>query len=377
MVAIIPPIVPLVGDEIELKHSKDESSVAPSVQDSAAGDLTTVSSSTSSMIIEPKGDYQEKYVEFYENGNQQHSSPSTLKMKKVESVFKKRGRPPKPMKGRLKSFFENQVVKSKNMLKCTPCGKSYLSRAYMRLHVLKVHLPGESDALNKTNDDGEVRKNGEHQESPPPSPASTLFENAVEPKMSPKWPQIQNVSSSIKAKRGRPRKGEIREKNVYIKKDRKAGSGRPPGSTKKVKIFFETHVERRKGGVLHCTKCGESSQSRSDMYYHIQKVHCANICSTRAIFKMKNFECKYCHYRSSFRHGLQQHLKSTHKAYHFECSLCDYWTNKRIDLSMHKKANHKALRSCRYCDYDATSQEMLIEHIMTNVMTHVASNNID
>ena len=98
----------------------------------------------------------------------------------------------------------------------------------------------------------------------------------------------------------------------------------------------------------------------------------------RAIIKMKKFACKYCHYRSSFRHGLQQHLKSTHnKAYHFECSLCDYWTHRRIDLSMHKKANHKALRSCRYCDYDATSQEMLIEHIMTNVLTHVASNNVD
>ena len=98
----------------------------------------------------------------------------------------------------------------------------------------------------------------------------------------------------------------------------------------------------------------------------------------RAISKMKKFACKYCNYRSSFRHGLQQHLKSSHnKAYHFECSLCDYWTNQRIDLRMHKKANHKALKSCRYCDYDATSQEMLIEHIMTNVMTHVASNNVD
>ena len=98
----------------------------------------------------------------------------------------------------------------------------------------------------------------------------------------------------------------------------------------------------------------------------------------RTTIKMKKFACKYCHYRSSFRHGLQQHLKSTHnKAYHFECSLCDYWTNLRFDLRKHKKLKHKSLKSCNYCDYDAISEEMLIEHIMTNVMTHVASNNID
>ena len=98
----------------------------------------------------------------------------------------------------------------------------------------------------------------------------------------------------------------------------------------------------------------------------------------KAIIKMKKFKCKYCCYQSSIRHGLRQHLKFSHKkASYFECSLCDYWTNLRFDLRKHKKLKHKSLKSCNYCDYDAISEEMLIEHIMTNVMTHVASNNID
>ena len=93
--------------------------------------------------------------------------------------------------------------------------------------------------------------------------------------------------------------------------------------------------------------------------------------------KVRKFTCKYCRYRSSFRHGLQQHLKSVHnKANHFECPVCDYWTNRRIDLNRHKRVKHESLRSCRYCDYDATSQEVLVQHIIENASTHVASNNV-
>ena len=95
----------------------------------------------------------------------------------------------------------------------------------------------------------------------------------------------------------------------------------------------------------------------------------------KARAKMKKFACKQCHYRSSFRHGLQQHLKSTHnKVYHFACSLCDYRTYQRFDLNIHKKVHHETLRTCKLCDYDASSHDMLMDHIMSNLMTHVTSN---
>ena len=68
---------------------------------------------------------------------------------------------------------------------------------------------------------------------------------------------------------GRPKK-DLTVEGVSIK--RKKGSGRPPGSTKKVKIFFDSHV-KKKGGMLQCTECGESSASRSEMYLHIHRVH--------------------------------------------------------------------------------------------------------
>ena len=189
----------------------------------------------------------------------------------------------------------------------------------------------------------------DQQSSPPPSPASTLFGNVERP--------------SSKAKRGRPRKGEKRvistsgyggPKGSSLKKARRPGSGRPPGSTKKVKIFFETHVEK-KGDVLHCTECGESSASRSDMYFHIQRVHYPY----NAVDKSDQFDYDYVPNKP---------VKEVHRSKYLQlqCNKCNSKFSGQCDLKRHEKAVHDKIKDykCEECDYACARKDNMAGHIL-------------
>ena len=73
----------------------------------------------------------------------------------------------------------------------------------------------------------------------------------------------------------------------------------------------------------------------------------------------------------------------------FECSMREYAPTQKDDLTdynvnnkynvednfvVHNQEQNETLIKCNMCEFEGTSTDIMIEHIMLNIMSHISSN---
>lgn len=78
------------------------------------------------------------------------------------------------------------------------------------------------------------------------------------------------------------------------------------------------------------------------------------------------FKCKSCHYASTYKSRIKQHMRSVHSTLKpYKCDHCDHTTAIRASLTKHVNAVHRKLKpfSCSLCSYTCNLKRSLEVHL--------------
>ena len=76
------------------------------------------------------------------------------------------------------------------------------------------------------------------------------------------------------------------------------------------------------------------------------------------------YPCNQCDYQATRQVNLQQHIRSKHEGIKYPCNQCDYQATRQSSLQKHIQSVHEGMKyPCNQCDYQATTQGNLHRHI--------------
>ena len=78
------------------------------------------------------------------------------------------------------------------------------------------------------------------------------------------------------------------------------------------------------------------------------------------------FSCTTCHYKSTYKSRIKQHIRSVHSAVKpYKCDFCDHTTAVRASLTKHINAVHRKIKpfSCSLCTYTCSLKSSLDVHM--------------
>lgn len=78
------------------------------------------------------------------------------------------------------------------------------------------------------------------------------------------------------------------------------------------------------------------------------------------------FSCSTCHYKSTYKSRIKQHIRSVHSAIKpYKCDFCDHTTAVRASLTKHINAVHRKIKpfSCNLCNYSCSLKSSLDVHM--------------
>ena len=182
----------------------------------------------------------------------------------------------------------------------------------------------------------------------------------------------------------------------------------------KLKFNFAFNLKRHAKAVhmkikeFSCEQCNFQSSYKSNLKNHVKSEHERSVKASAGLLRdysatkkmhltqvnaahqmIKNFGCRHCDYQSKYRHGVQRHLQSSHNMDgNFDCSMREYTPmptenddlnddkkeNYADDIADNNKESNETSIKCKLCEFEAASKSLMIEHIMSNIMSHVSSN---
>merc|ERR1719342_574118 len=76
-----------------------------------------------------------------------------------------------------------------------------------------------------------------------------------------------------------------------------------------------------------------------------------------------HFPCDSCDKHYTYKHNLNQHIRSAHEGIKFPCNNCGYEATKNSDLLRHIQSVHEDIKFlCDLCDFKATQKFRLYTH---------------
>ena len=161
-------------------------------------------------------------------------------------------------------------------------------------------------------------------------------------------------------------------------------------------IGIQTHIkyECYKQPIFHCYECGYKTVRKSQLIKHIQNEHIILLVSKNlyecsiCYSKFKNeksalvheracaiefiFQCKYCPFKTKFRHGLRIHKQRMHQEFctknYIKCPDCEKKYKNLHSLNRHikKLCGQIPKFKCDHCPYKVNRKYYLIKHIQLN-----------
>lgn len=123
--------------------------------------------------------------------------------------------------------------------------------------------------------------------------------------------------------------------------------------------------------------CGSSYSKREHLTRHVKAVHVRS--SNQSLEELKQFQCKLCHARFTYNHGLTRHMKRSHWNVNlpFECNKCLKRFRKKSELQGHSYVHTGVLPfECRDCGERFLKRFWLTRHQRKHVANKAADTQV-